>query len=80
MIATNCEQYNGAESDLTRDARILVDFTKKALDEFADHCENLEKNIAIVQERAKMEAEMDDPWADDDNDDRNVRHSYFIRL
>lgn len=33
LIATNCEQYNGAESELTKDARVLVDFTKKALDE-----------------------------------------------
>lgn len=33
LIATNCEQYNGADSDLTKDARVLVDFTRKALDE-----------------------------------------------
>lgn len=33
----------------------------------------MEKNIASVQERIKIEAEMDDTWADDDNDDRNVR-------
>lgn len=39
----------------------------------ADHCAQLEKNIAAVQERLKIEAEMDDTWADDDNDDKNVR-------
>lgn len=33
LIATNCEQYNGAESELTKDARVLVDFTRRALDE-----------------------------------------------
>lgn len=33
LIANNCEQYNGAESELTKDARVLVDFTRKALDE-----------------------------------------------
>lgn len=96
LIATNCEQYNGGESKFTKQARLLVDFTKKALDEvcaicwmrlymlkfysnlpldwqFGDHCAQLEKNIALVQERVKIEAEMDDTWADDDNDERNVR-------
>lgn len=106
MIATNCEQYNGAESELTKDARVLVDFTKMALDEVclqnelpeermsetdggikclickfllnfqcsvSDHCASLEKNIALVQERAKNEADMDDIWADvEETDDRNV--------
>lgn len=33
LIANNCEQYNGAESELTKDARVLVEFTRKALDE-----------------------------------------------
>lgn len=33
LIASNCEQYNGPESELTKDARILVEFTKGALDE-----------------------------------------------
>lgn len=41
--------------------------------QFGDHCAHLEKNIALVQERVKIEAEMDDTWADDDNYERNVR-------
>lgn len=42
LIASNCEQYNGGEANLTQHARVLVDFTKQALDEvrrilLADH-------------------------------------------
>lgn len=33
LIATNCEQYNGSESKFTLQARILLDFTRQALDE-----------------------------------------------
>lgn len=38
----------------------------------AEHCASLEKNIAEHQERLKIQAELDDTWADDDNDDKNV--------
>lgn len=72
LIASNCEQYNGTESSYSKQARTLVDFTTQALDEFGDHCAQLEKNIALVQERVKIEAEMDDTWGDDDNYDRLV--------
>lgn len=48
--------------------------------QFAEHCAHLEKNIALVQERVKNEAEMDDTWADDDNDDRNVCIEFFIGI
>lgn len=33
LIANNCEQYNGNESNFTKQARLMVDFTKQALDE-----------------------------------------------
>lgn len=33
LIANNCEQYNGSESNFTKNAKLLVDFTRKALDE-----------------------------------------------
>lgn len=33
LIASNCEQYNGNESNFTKQARLMVDFTKQALDE-----------------------------------------------
>lgn len=43
----------------------------------ADHCSSLEKNIALVQERAKNEADMDDIWADvEETDDRNVNEIF----
>lgn len=49
--------------------------------QFAEHCETLEQNIKNVQERAKIEAEMDDTWADVyDNDDRNVRFPLFVSV
>lgn len=48
--------------------------------QFADHCAHLEKNIALVQERVKIEAEMDDTWGDDDNDDRNVSSCFRLFL
>lgn len=48
--------------------------------QFGDHCAQLEKNITLVQERAKMEAEMDDTWGDVDDHDvsRNVSFPLFI--
>lgn len=97
LIAKNCEQYNGTESIFTERARLLVEFTRKALDEvfisfqnqkqiyllsnphsnfyckqFGEHCAQLEQNIALVQERAKKEAEIDEIWGDDETDDRLV--------
>lgn len=41
--------------------------------QFGDHCEHLENNITLVQERVKKEAEMDDTWGDDETEDRLVR-------
>lgn len=47
LIATNCEQYNGAESELTKDARVLVDFTRKALNE-VNSMHNLNCFIVLI--------------------------------
>lgn len=33
LIANNCEQYNGSESNFTKQARTLVEFTRNALNE-----------------------------------------------
>lgn len=33
LIANNCEQYNGNESTFTKQARLMVAFTREALDE-----------------------------------------------
>lgn len=48
--------------------------------QFGDHCAQLEKNIALVQDRVKIEAEIDDTWADDDNDERNVNQIRWTLL
>lgn len=72
LIANNCEQYNGTESTFTKQARTLVEYSKTALNEFREHCEQLEKNIASVQDRVKREAEMEDTWGDDETDERQV--------
>lgn len=50
LIASNCEQYNGPESELTKDARILVEFTKGALDEvrFYNNNKNPKKNVKTI--------------------------------
>lgn len=33
LISHNCEKFNGVESTFTKQAKVLVDFTKKALEE-----------------------------------------------
>lgn len=93
LIANNCEQYNGNESNFTKQARLMVDFTKQALDEvnikwpvltpastsdelsfqFGDHCAHLERNIALVQERAKNDADLDDTWVDDEREHEDLQ-------
>lgn len=72
LIAKNSEQYNGSEAPFTKKAKALVEFTRKALAEFGPHCSQLEQNIALVQERVKKEAEIDESWGDDDTEDRQV--------
>lgn len=61
LIASNSEKFNGPESKLTKEAQVLVGFTRSALEGL--DIESLEANIAQVKERAK---EMDFSWQDDD--------------
>ncbi|XP_065085735.1 transcription initiation factor TFIID subunit 1-like isoform X2 [Ochlerotatus camptorhynchus] len=64
LIADNCETYNGSEANFTRQARHMVEVVKQALDAM-DNMAQLEKNIALVQERARNE---DIDWEDDERD------------
>ncbi|XP_037955889.1 transcription initiation factor TFIID subunit 1 isoform X1 [Teleopsis dalmanni] len=68
LIATNCEQYNGSESRFTKHAKYLLNFAKSQLEEFDEHCAQLEQNISRVQERARADIEMDDTWGGDEQD------------
>ncbi|GAB0087540.1 Transcription initiation factor TFIID subunit [Sergentomyia squamirostris] len=70
LIAKNCEQYNGSESSFTKQAKMILECARSALDEFGEHCAHLEGNIAQVQERARNEAELDASWADDEQETR----------
>lgn len=62
LIASNSEKFNGTESKLTKDAKVLVDFTKAFLEGL--DIEHLEANIAQVRERAR---ELDFSWNDDES-------------
>lgn len=75
LIAKNCEQYNGSESNFTAQSKVLQEAaTKSLMEEYGDHCEHLEKNIAAAQERARNEDY--DSWGEDDHDgDGDSRHS-----
>ncbi|XP_037823798.1 transcription initiation factor TFIID subunit 1 isoform X1 [Lucilia sericata] len=75
LIATNCEQYNGSESRFTKNAKHILEYARSQLDEFAEHCTQLEQNIAKVQERARADAELDDTWGGDDQDYDYMRTS-----
>lgn len=41
--------------------------------QFGDHCAHLERNIAIVQERAKNDADLDDTWVDDEREHEDLQ-------
>lgn len=62
LIANNCEQYNGNDSNFTQQARMMVNTSREALAQFDEHCSGLERNIAAVQERHTD----DDAWLDDE--------------
>ncbi|XP_030373648.1 transcription initiation factor TFIID subunit 1 isoform X4 [Scaptodrosophila lebanonensis] len=69
LVAANCEQYNGGESRYTKFAKRLVEYTRTQLEEFAEHCAQLEENIAKTQERARADApEFEEAWGNDDYD------------
>lgn len=68
LISKNCEQYNGAESNFTAQSKVLLEAaTKSLMGEFGDHCEHLEKNVAVAQERARNEGY--ESWGDEDHED-----------
>ncbi|XP_055631687.1 transcription initiation factor TFIID subunit 1 isoform X2 [Toxorhynchites rutilus septentrionalis] len=67
LIADNCETYNGSEANFTRQAKHMVEVVRQALDAM-DNMAQLEKNIALVQERARNEADID--WEDDERDSK----------
>lgn len=76
LISKNCEQYNGSESTFTAQSKVLLEAaTRSLMEEYGDHCEHLEKNIAVAQERARNESY--DSWGEDDHDggDNDSRHS-----
>ncbi|XP_032291385.1 transcription initiation factor TFIID subunit 1 isoform X3 [Drosophila virilis] len=69
LIATNCEQYNGSEAQYTKFAKKMVEYAHSQLEEFADHCAQLEENIMKTQERARANApEFEEAWGNDDYD------------
>uniref|UniRef100_A0A182MJD6 Transcription initiation factor TFIID subunit 1 n=1 Tax=Anopheles culicifacies TaxID=139723 RepID=A0A182MJD6_9DIPT len=67
LIADNSEQYNGAEANFTKQARQMVEATRAALDSMDHNVAELEKRIALVQERARNEDD-DMDWEDDDQE------------
>uniref|UniRef100_A0A182QS87 Transcription initiation factor TFIID subunit 1 n=1 Tax=Anopheles farauti TaxID=69004 RepID=A0A182QS87_9DIPT len=67
LIADNSEQYNGAEANFTKQARQMVEATRQALDSMDHNVAQLEKNIALVQERARNEDD-DMDWEDDEQE------------
>uniref|UniRef100_T1PIQ4 Bromo domain-containing protein n=1 Tax=Musca domestica TaxID=7370 RepID=T1PIQ4_MUSDO len=62
LIAVNCEQYNGSESRFTQNAKHILEFARTQLEECSEQCLQLEQNIAKVQERARVDADLDDTW------------------
>ncbi|XP_049286152.1 transcription initiation factor TFIID subunit 1 isoform X2 [Anopheles funestus] len=67
LIADNSEQYNGAEANFTKQARQMVEATRLTLDGMEHNVAQLEKNIALVQERARNEDD-DMDWEDDEQE------------
>ena len=63
LIANNCEKFNGIDASFTKQAKILVDFTKQALDGL--DISHLEENIAQVKERVRSELVMN--WGEDES-------------
>ncbi|XP_070491239.1 transcription initiation factor TFIID subunit 1 [Chironomus tepperi] len=61
LIASNSEKFNGEDSKLTKEAKVLVDFAKSSLEGL--DIGHLEANIAQVQERAKQ---LEFNWGDDE--------------
>ncbi|XP_013119085.1 transcription initiation factor TFIID subunit 1 isoform X2 [Stomoxys calcitrans] len=69
LIATNCEQYNGSESRFTQNAKHIFEYARSQLEEYGERCIQLEQNIAKVQERARVDADLDETWGGMDDPD-----------
>ncbi|KFB52614.1 AGAP003882-PA-like protein [Anopheles sinensis] len=67
LIADNSEQYNGPEANFTKQARQMVEAARKELETMEHKVAQLEKNIALVQERARNEDD-DMDWEDDEHE------------
>lgn len=48
--------------------------------QFGEHCEHLERNIALVQERAKNDADLDDTWVDDEREHEDLQRQVSVTL
>jgi transcription initiation factor TFIID subunit 1 len=62
LIAANSERFNGSDSKLTKEAKMLVDFAQESLGGL--NITPLEENFAKVQEKAKT---MEFNWGDDES-------------
>uniref|UniRef100_A0A182J0C7 Transcription initiation factor TFIID subunit 1 n=1 Tax=Anopheles atroparvus TaxID=41427 RepID=A0A182J0C7_ANOAO len=67
LIADNSEQYNGPDANFTKQARQMVEAARNELETMEHKVAQLEKNIAIVQERARNEDD-DMDWEDDEHE------------
>ncbi|XP_058174167.1 transcription initiation factor TFIID subunit 1 [Anopheles ziemanni] len=67
LIADNSEQYNGPDANFTKQARQMVEAARKELETMEHKVAQLEKNIALVQERARNEDD-DMDWEDDEHE------------
>ncbi|XP_012287016.1 transcription initiation factor TFIID subunit 1 [Orussus abietinus] len=72
QILENCTIYNGKESPFTRKAELLVKVCKDTLDEYDEHLSQLENNIALVQQRAMEQADMDTSWMGPDEENYTI--------
>ena len=59
LIYRNSRAFNGENSELTKNARVLVDTARDTLADFAEHCKILEINIREAQKRSKEQTEID---------------------
>lgn len=70
LIVQNCEQYNGLEHTLTMQAKLLFSEAQTSIDELSEHISQLEANILVAQEKARIED--DQSWADFDHDGESI--------
>jgi transcription initiation factor TFIID subunit 1 len=75
LIFQNSLVFNGENSEFTVKAKILIDTVEDTLVPFADHCESLEANIMVAQQRALEQADLDSLGTSftDDNEPKKKR-------